>query len=1123
MELVRNFTNLSKSDSSIAGGKGASLGEMTQAGIPVPLGFVILSASFEKFLEETNLVEEIDAILHKVDHKEIHTVEKASEEIQALILEAEMPKDIATEIKKEFKKLDTEYVAVRSSATAEDSSTAAWAGQLDSFLNTTEKDLLDKVKHCWASLFTPRAIFYRFEKELHKTKISVAVVVQKMINSEKSGIAFSVHPVTQDYNQLIIEAGFGLGEAIVSGQITPDSYVVEKEPRHILDISVNTQTRGLYRVSAGGNEWIDIPESQASSQVLDEKQIMELSEIILNIEKHYGFPCDIEWAFEKGKFYIVQSRPITTLTGNSQKAKHPMAGIDWVKFLDRRRSCFIYHPYIDAEFYYLKKVTGFGYTKHLYKWTGDKGTHYRSASELQQSLEHYLSIVKNKPEKVSEYRDLCLKWDARAKELITLFEGADRDKVTLKDFKKYYDEFVQILLFTVTVPYLCMCGVDYALEKGEPKAQFKKVLEILDPLRGFTTYPKLERSMLEHFWNLISKKSGIKDHDLIDKLTPKEVIAYVEGGDLPSVEELTKRRDWCVFWHDTEKKKIVFEYDHELTQEIPVLKEQVIELKSNEIAGQVAYPGYAKGKVCRVDKAADMKKYQAGDIVVSINTSPDLMAVLSTASAIVSDEGGVMCHAAIVSRELKKPCIIGTKIATQVLHDGDVVEVDADNGVVRIISRVASETIDPSKNLLIEKARKFEWEHWVDRPYSPFMLTINMTRADASCYKQVGLDENGFGYESSLYQYPVFYYVKEIEQRNRKALEKYLKKKSIFDISKSLADLHDRNKREVAKIIGSNSNAKEKLAAARELLRSYAPFLWLNISLEKHYQEKIDQEVPKYVKTDIKQFIGDVSTSQKKNAYGLMLEMMENGTPIKIVHDKFAWMKSRDGFTDFYTIAELEEIKKNHKKEVQKAVEIPKQLKSLVSKLQELTFLRSDRTDKMYEMLGLVRPIFQEAAQSIGVTFKELEQYDIESILTGNEPHKVNKPFNCLYINGKQIIQYEPILLIDLGDNKEIKGISAYNGVVTGIVKIVRHPTEVGKVLPGDILVSQMTLPSFISAMQKAAAFVTDEGGITCHAAIISRELKKPCIIGTKIATKILKDGDMVEVDADKGVVRIIK
>ena len=152
-----------------------------------------------------------------------------------------MPKDIGTAIQKEYKKLDAEYVAVRSSATAEDSASAAWAGQLDSFLNTTEKDLLKNIQKCWASLFTPRAIFYRYEKGLHKQKISVAVVVQKMVESEVSGIAFSVHPVTEDRNQLIIEAGFGLGEAIVSGQITPDSYVVEKEPRRIIDKNVSEQ------------------------------------------------------------------------------------------------------------------------------------------------------------------------------------------------------------------------------------------------------------------------------------------------------------------------------------------------------------------------------------------------------------------------------------------------------------------------------------------------------------------------------------------------------------------------------------------------------------------------------------------------------------------------------------------------------------------------------------------------------------------------------------------------------------------------------------------------------------------------------------------------------------------
>ncbi|MEK7575406.1 MAG: PEP/pyruvate-binding domain-containing protein [Patescibacteria group bacterium] len=333
MELFREFKNISKDDVSLAGGKGASLGEMTHAGIPVPHGFVLLSDAFDHFLEETDLNVEIDAILHTVNHKEMHTVDGASEKIQALILAAKMPKDIEKEIEKHFVKLGAKFVAVRSSATAEDSSSAAWAGQLDTFLNTTADDLLQNVHRCWASLFTPRAIFYRFEKGLHDTRISVAVVIQKMVESEVSGIAFSVHPVTEDRNQLIIESGFGLGEAIVSGQITPDSYVVEKTPRRIIDKNISEQERGLYRASLystkvkpgesgeseglsgndGPNVWQDIPKAKGAGQKLSDEQILELSELILKIESHYGFPCDIEWAFAGGKFYITQSRPITTL------------------------------------------------------------------------------------------------------------------------------------------------------------------------------------------------------------------------------------------------------------------------------------------------------------------------------------------------------------------------------------------------------------------------------------------------------------------------------------------------------------------------------------------------------------------------------------------------------------------------------------------------------------------------------------------------------------------------------------------------------------------------------------------------------------------------------------------
>ena len=227
-KFTQNIKKITSKNVNIAGGKGASLGEMINAGFSVPGGFVIVAGAFEKFLQESDLNVEINSILKKVNHKDIYSVERASKKIQKLIADAEFPKDIAKEIEQEFSKLKSTYVAVRSSATAEDSAIASWAGELDSYLNVTKKNFHESVKKCWASLFTPRAIFYRFEKQLYRQKVSVAVVVQKMVQSEVSGITFTVHPVTKDKNQMVIEAGFGLGEAIVGGMITPDTYVVEK-------------------------------------------------------------------------------------------------------------------------------------------------------------------------------------------------------------------------------------------------------------------------------------------------------------------------------------------------------------------------------------------------------------------------------------------------------------------------------------------------------------------------------------------------------------------------------------------------------------------------------------------------------------------------------------------------------------------------------------------------------------------------------------------------------------------------------------------------------------------------------------------------------------------------------
>lgn len=309
---IKFFNQLNFKDAKIAGGKGASLGEMNRAGIPVPPGFVILASVFEDFIKESDLDIEIDAQLKKINVRKVSTVEKVSKFLRSIIARDPIPKEIQKQILSAFDKLGAKYVAVRSSATAEDSKIASWAGELETYLGVERKNLLAMVKKCWSSLFTPRAIFYRIEKKLHGKKVSVAVVVQKMIESEVAGVAFTVHPVTRDPNQMVLEGSWGLGESVVSGKVTPDSYVIDKKRMVILDINVNEQTTEITRIGRITKER-KVPKSKAGKQCLNNKQIIELAKICKKIEDHYKFPCDIEWALEKGKFYITQSRPITTL------------------------------------------------------------------------------------------------------------------------------------------------------------------------------------------------------------------------------------------------------------------------------------------------------------------------------------------------------------------------------------------------------------------------------------------------------------------------------------------------------------------------------------------------------------------------------------------------------------------------------------------------------------------------------------------------------------------------------------------------------------------------------------------------------------------------------------------
>ncbi len=328
--FTKTFKQISKNDILIAGGKGASLGEMTQAKIQVPPGFIILVEAFDKFLEETDLVVEIASQIKQINFKDINSADKASNVIRDLIHDASVPKDLEKEFLKEFKKLNAKYVAVRSSATAEDSSVASWAGELETYLNTSSSNLIDNIKNCWSSLFTPRALFYAFEKKVitiggqkkirantckklaHCYPVGVAVVIQKMIQSDVSGICFTVHPVTQDTNQMVIETGWGLGEAIVGGKITPDTYVIDKSNWIIIDTNISDQEMMMVKSGSGIKE-TEVPEKTQSIQKLPNKQIIQLAKLCQKIEDHYKCPQDIEFAIENNKIYITQSRPITTL------------------------------------------------------------------------------------------------------------------------------------------------------------------------------------------------------------------------------------------------------------------------------------------------------------------------------------------------------------------------------------------------------------------------------------------------------------------------------------------------------------------------------------------------------------------------------------------------------------------------------------------------------------------------------------------------------------------------------------------------------------------------------------------------------------------------------------------
>lgn len=314
------FSEVGREDLGLVGGKGANLGELTRASIPVPPGFVVTADTYFRFIQSNALEPLIKKDLFGLDVQDSRQLNERAARIRQRIVEAHMPQHIAEEIKEAYRELGEGPVAVRSSATAEDLPEASFAGQQSTFLNVVgAENVVKAVQACWASLFEGRAIFYREEAGYDHTKVGLAVPVQRMVQSQKSGVMFTVEPVTSDATKITIEAVYGLGEGIVSGEISPDLYLVNKESLQVIDKTVVPQSRMIAKAEGTdgryetANAWMDVPENLRETQKLTDAEIRELARIGRSVEEHYGHHQDIEWAYEDGKFYLTQARPVTTM------------------------------------------------------------------------------------------------------------------------------------------------------------------------------------------------------------------------------------------------------------------------------------------------------------------------------------------------------------------------------------------------------------------------------------------------------------------------------------------------------------------------------------------------------------------------------------------------------------------------------------------------------------------------------------------------------------------------------------------------------------------------------------------------------------------------------------------
>ena len=791
-----------------AGGKGASLAKMYQNKFNVPNGYVINADIFDEFLSENKIKEKIQEIINKCNLNNEEEIEKNSKEIIKIISENDISDNVKKEIIEKYKKLNCEYVAIRSSAISEDSKSHAWAGQLETFLNVNEDNIIDCIKDCWSSIFGERALFYRI-KNNDNQEISVAVIVQKMLQSEISGVAFSINPMNNNLDEIVIEGVFGLGEAIVSGNVTPDTYIVNKKDDRIKSKEIKIQKCKLIKVDKS-NKWIEIQDGYLPK--IEDKMILELSKVIKKIEKFYGFPVDVEWGIEGNKIYILQCRPITTVKKNDMVEKIKENG-KWNFYVARKFNWFVENTEIYASLAkYQEELLGFEIATQNYLclngdeyaldsdfktlfmklenyFEKDNNFFERFAKiemELVEEIKEYLNHIRNKKldklsfdelaEEFEKFNNLYIKSfipgmtrpedflvDRLKKELTdmkfekedieTIFKGIstcpnyfplsyseeplDLLKIALiakngdsieqlieEHIKKYswikgplefentafrkedYLERLENLINTdieEKIENINRVRKNNDIEYNKILNQYKftdKAQKLIKAIRDFIFLRTYTTEYSDHLFYIcrhtifeeIANKTNIQDQDLI-MLDDKEILDVLKNKGTMSSEIKTilenRKKGFAMIWLNGNVQTVFGNESIKLQNEIAKIyknsNEEEKNLKRKVISGSIANGGKVRGIAKVLTTYHDIYKVEKGDIIVATMTTPDYVSAMEKAAGFITDEGGITCHAAILSREFNVPCIVGTVNGTKEIEDGQMIELDAYTGKVYIV------------------------------------------------------------------------------------------------------------------------------------------------------------------------------------------------------------------------------------------------------------------------------------------------------------------------------------------------------------------------------------------------------------------------------------------------------